>query len=170
MRVSMGLPTTIPRRLRLEHVVPLAMHLLDQSSSLVTGQVLKATDWNRERAGQRRVRINTIGYFFESPEVGAFLWALAREAELCYATLALATDYDCWHEDHASVTVEEVVAVLKLNAANAAKAVRAAVAAMPKERACACASALQFAILTDPSAIPQATRKKLDLLLGKYLP
>jgi 5'-methylthioadenosine phosphorylase len=94
---------------------------------------------------------------------------LAREAEICYATMAMVTDYDCWHEGHEAVTVEEVVAVLKQNSANAAKVVRAAVAAMPKERTCACASALQFAILTDPSAIPQATRQKLDLLLGKYL-
>jgi 5'-methylthioadenosine phosphorylase len=94
---------------------------------------------------------------------------LAREAEICYATMAMVTDYDCWHEGHEAVTVEEVVAVLKQNSVNAAKVVRAAVAAMPKERTCACASALQFAILTDPSAIPQATRQKLDLLLGKYL-
>ena len=95
---------------------------------------------------------------------------LAREAEICYATMAMVTDYDCWHEGHDAVTLEEVVAVLKQNSANAAKVVRAAVAAMPKERTCACASALQFAVLTDPSAIPQATREKLDLLLGKYLP
>ncbi len=94
---------------------------------------------------------------------------LAREAEICYATMAMVTDYDCWHEGHEAVTVEEVVAVLKQNSVNAARVVRAAVAAMPKERTCACASALQFAILTDPSAIPQATRQKLDLLLGKYL-
>jgi 5'-methylthioadenosine phosphorylase len=84
--------------------------------------------------------------------------------------MAMVTDYDCWHEGHEAVTVEEVVAVLKQNSVNAAKVVRAAVAAMPKERTCGCASALQFAILTDPSAIPQATRQKLDLLLGKYLP
>ncbi len=95
---------------------------------------------------------------------------LAREAEICYATMAMVTDYDSWHEGHDAVTLEEVVAVLKQNSANAAKVVRAAVAAMPKERTCACGSALQFAVLTDPSAIPQATREKLDLLLGKYLP
>jgi 5'-methylthioadenosine phosphorylase len=95
---------------------------------------------------------------------------LAREAEICYATMAMVTDYDCWHEGHEAVTVEEVVAVLKQNSVNAARVVRAAVAAMPKERTCGCANALQFAILTDPSAIPQATRQKLDLLLGKYLP
>jgi 5'-methylthioadenosine phosphorylase len=94
---------------------------------------------------------------------------LAREAEICYATMAMVTDYDCWHESHDAVTVDQIIAVLNQNAANAAKVVRAAVAAMPKERTCACASALKFAILTQPSAIPSATREKLDLILGKYL-
>jgi 5'-methylthioadenosine phosphorylase len=93
---------------------------------------------------------------------------LAREAEICYATMAMVTDYDCWHEGHDAVTVDQVVAVLHQNSANAALAVRAAVAAMPHERACACASALKFAILTSPEAVPAATRSKLDLLLGKY--
>ena len=94
---------------------------------------------------------------------------LAREAEICYATLAMVTDYDCWHEDHGSVTVDEVVAVLNHNAANAGETIRAAVKAMPRERSCACASALQFAILTDRALIPKATREKLDLFIGKYL-
>jgi 5'-methylthioadenosine phosphorylase len=94
---------------------------------------------------------------------------LAREAEICYATMAMVTDYDCWHEGHDAVTVEQIVAVLNQNSANAALVVRAAVAAMPKERACACSSALKFAILTSPAAIPETTRKKLDLLIGKYL-
>jgi 5'-methylthioadenosine phosphorylase len=94
---------------------------------------------------------------------------LAREAEICYATMAMVTDYDCWHESHDAVTVDQIIAVLNQNAANAAKVVRAAVAAMPTERTCACASALKFAILTQPSAIPSATREKLDLILGKYL-
>jgi 5'-methylthioadenosine phosphorylase len=93
---------------------------------------------------------------------------LAREAEICYATMAMVTDYDCWHEGHDAVTVDQVVAVLHQNSANAAVAVRAAVAAMPKERTCACATALKFAILTSPEAIPAATRTKLDLLLRKY--
>ncbi len=95
---------------------------------------------------------------------------LAREAEICYATMAMVTDYDCWHEGHDAVTVEQVVAVLHQNSANAAKAVRAAVAAMPKDRACACATALKYAVLTAPEAIPASTLKKLDLLLGKYFP
>jgi len=94
---------------------------------------------------------------------------LAREAEICYATMAMVTDYDCWHESHDAVTVDQIIAVLNQNAANAAKVVRAAVAAMPRERTCACASALKFAILTQRSAIPAATREKLDLILGKYL-
>ncbi len=95
---------------------------------------------------------------------------LAREAEICYATMAMVTDYDCWHESHDAVTVDQIVAVLNQNAANAAKVVRAAVAAMPRERNCACATALQFAILTHADAVPQATREKLELIIGKYLP
>ncbi|MGC2162919.1 MAG: S-methyl-5'-thioadenosine phosphorylase [Silvibacterium sp.] len=94
---------------------------------------------------------------------------LAREAEICYATVAMVTDYDCWREGHDDVTVDQIVAVLHQNAANACKVVKAAVAAMPRERNCACASALKFAMLTDPKTIPAATRRKLDLLVGKYL-
>ncbi len=94
---------------------------------------------------------------------------LAREAEICYATMAMVTDYDCWHDGHDSVTVDQIVAVLNQNAANAAKVVKAAVAAMPKERSCPCASALKYAILTNPEAIPADTREKLDLLIGKYM-
>jgi 5'-methylthioadenosine phosphorylase len=94
---------------------------------------------------------------------------LAREAEICYATAAMVTDYDCWHEGHDNVTVEQIVAVLNQNAANACRVIKAAVADMPRERDCPCQSALQFAILTSRDAIPAATREKLDLLLGKYL-
>jgi 5'-methylthioadenosine phosphorylase len=94
---------------------------------------------------------------------------LAREAEICYATMAMVTDYDCWREGHDDVTVDQIVAVLNQNAANAALVVKAAVAAMPKERGCACASALKFAILTNPAVIPAATKAKLDLLIGKYI-
>jgi len=94
---------------------------------------------------------------------------LAREAEICYATAAMVTDYDCWHEGHDDVTVDQIVAVLNQNAANAGRVIRAAVAAMPQDRSCACASALQHAILTNPAAIPAATREKLDLIVGKYL-
>lgn len=94
---------------------------------------------------------------------------LAREAEICYATLAMVTDYDCWREGHDDVTVDQVVAVIHQNSANAAKVVKAAVVAMPTERACACATAMKFAILTDRAAIPAATRQKLALLLEKYV-
>jgi len=94
---------------------------------------------------------------------------LAREAEICYATLAMVTDYDCWFEGHDDVTVEQVVAVLHQNADNGTKVVRAAIAALPKERACACASALQYAILTDKKAIPESAKQRLALLLAKYL-
>src|ERR1700739_2781459 len=94
---------------------------------------------------------------------------LAREAEICYSTVAMVTDYDCWREGHDDVTVDQIVAVLHQNAENAAKVVRAAVAAMTTERKCACASALQFAILPDRKAIPEATKQRLALLLDKYL-
>src|ERR1700678_315817 len=94
---------------------------------------------------------------------------LAREAEMSYATLAMVTDYDCWREGHDSVTIEEIVAVLHQNAENAARVVKAAVAAMPAERTCACASAAKYAVLTQPDAIPEATKEKVGLLFGKYL-
>ena len=94
---------------------------------------------------------------------------LAREAEICYATMAMVTDYDCWRAGHDDVTVEQVVAVIHQNADNAAKVVRAAVACMPRERGCACASALKYAVMTDRAAIPQETRERLGLLLEKYL-
>jgi 5'-methylthioadenosine phosphorylase len=94
---------------------------------------------------------------------------LAREAELCYITVAMVTDYDCWHPHHDSVTVDQVVAVLLKNAENAAKVVRETVASVPRERQCKCGSALAHAILTDPQAIPPATRRKLNLIIGKYV-
>jgi 5'-methylthioadenosine phosphorylase len=94
---------------------------------------------------------------------------LAREAEICYATVAMVTDYDCWHPAHDSVTVDQIVAVLHQNAENAAKVVRATVAALPAERNCACASAAKYAILTQPAAISAEARERLKLLFGKYL-
>ena len=94
---------------------------------------------------------------------------LAREAEICYATAAMVTDYDCWHPGHDAVTIDQIVKVMNQNSANAARVVRAAVAAMPRERSCACKSALQYALLTSPDAIPPAAREKLELLIGKYL-
>jgi 5'-methylthioadenosine phosphorylase len=94
---------------------------------------------------------------------------LAREAELCYVTVAMVTDYDCWHPHHDSVTVDQIVAVLLKNAENATKVLRETVAAMPKGRSCKCGSALAHAILTERSKIPAATLKKLELIVGKYL-
>jgi 5'-methylthioadenosine phosphorylase len=94
---------------------------------------------------------------------------LAREAELCYATLAMVTDYDCWHPAHDSVTVEQVVAVLLQNASNACNVMREAVKVLPKERRCHCGSALASAIMTDPMQIPPAVRERLKLILDKYI-
>jgi 5'-methylthioadenosine phosphorylase len=93
---------------------------------------------------------------------------LAREAELCYVTVAMVTDYDCWHQQHDSVSVDQIIAVLHKNAENASRVVRGAVAAMPKTRACKCGSALKNAIITQKSAVPAATLKRLNLLVGKY--
>ena len=94
---------------------------------------------------------------------------LAREAEICYVTIAMVTDYDCWHPDHDAVTVNDIIANLVKNAENAAKVVAAAVARMPATRECKCGSALSHAIITDRNAIPESTKEKLDLLIGKYL-
>jgi len=94
---------------------------------------------------------------------------LAREAEICYVTVAMVTDYDCWHPDHDAVTVSDIIANLMKNAGNAARVVAEAVARMPGARECKCGSALSHALITDRKAIPEATRKKLALLVGKYL-
>jgi 5'-methylthioadenosine phosphorylase len=94
---------------------------------------------------------------------------LAREAELCYVTVAMVTDYDCWHPDHDAVTVNEIIATLHKNADHAAKVVAATVAAMPATKSCKCGSALAHALITDRNAVPDKTKKKLELLVGKYL-
>lgn len=93
---------------------------------------------------------------------------LAREAEICYVTIAMITDYDCWHEEHDAVTVDQIIQTLNQNAANACKLVRHAVAAMPETRTCKCGSALKHAIITDRAAIPQSVKDELRLLIGKY--
>jgi 5'-methylthioadenosine phosphorylase len=94
---------------------------------------------------------------------------LAREAEMCYVTVAMVTDYDCWHPDHDAVTVTEIIGNLTKNAENAAKVVASAVANMPSERTCKCGSALKHALITSPAAVPEKTKQKLELLVGKYL-
>ena len=94
---------------------------------------------------------------------------LAREAEICYATVAMVTDYDCWHPEHDAVSVETVLSYLNRNAENACQVVRCTVAEMPRRRTCKCGSALEYAMLTDRSKISIETRRKLGLILDKYL-
>ncbi len=94
---------------------------------------------------------------------------LAREAEICYATVALATDYDCWHQDHDDVSVEAVVEVIHQNVAMAKKIIAEAAALIEDKNSCVCGEALKYAVMTDPAQIPAATRQRLDLLLGRYL-
>src|SRR5690242_5871853 len=93
---------------------------------------------------------------------------LAREAEICYVTVAMVTDYDCWHPDHDAVTVNDIVANLVKNAENACKVVAKAVAGTPAQRGCKCGSALSHAILTDRALVPETTRRKLGMLVEKY--
>src|SRR5437660_12873594 len=94
---------------------------------------------------------------------------LAREAELCYATIAMITDYDCWYPGHDSVTVAEVLYNLNRNTENAQNVIREALRAMPSARACKCGSALAHAIITDRARIPAPARKRLAAIAGKYL-
>lgn len=93
---------------------------------------------------------------------------LAREAEICYVTMALVTDYDCWHPDHDSVTVEMIIANLTQNAKTAQRAIAAAVERLG-DRACTCSGALAHALLTSPEAIPAAVKRDLAPIIGKYV-
>ena len=95
---------------------------------------------------------------------------LAREAELCYATLALATDYDVWHESHDAVTVEAVVANLLKNVATAKDVLRRVIPTIAGPRTCECPTLLKNAVITTPATFPLATRRRLELLIGKYFP
>ncbi|MEA3253368.1 MAG: S-methyl-5'-thioadenosine phosphorylase [Chloroflexota bacterium] len=94
---------------------------------------------------------------------------LAREAEICYATLAFVTDYDCWHPAYASVNTEMILSNLAKGVDSAKEILKLAIPAVPPARDCACATALKDAIATSPKYIPEKTRKKLDLLIGRYL-
>lgn len=94
---------------------------------------------------------------------------LAREAEICYATIAMITDYDCWHPDHESVTAAQITATLNQNAENAQKVLRTAVRELPPGRSCKCASALQHSLVTDLKIVPKPTRKRLAAILGRYI-
>jgi 5'-methylthioadenosine phosphorylase len=94
---------------------------------------------------------------------------LAREAEICYATIALVTDYDCWHPDHDSVTVDMIVANLIANARTAQQVIAEAVARLPFERTCECANALAHAIITRPEYVPAQVKKDLAPIIGRYM-
>jgi 5'-methylthioadenosine phosphorylase len=94
---------------------------------------------------------------------------LAREAEICYVTIALVTDYDCWHESHESVTVEMIIGNLQQNGRNAQSIIVETVRRMTEKRNCGCGHALRHALITDRAKIPAETRKKLDPIIGKYL-
>lgn len=93
---------------------------------------------------------------------------LAREAEIAYVTVAMVTDYDCWHDAHDAVSVEEIIGNLTQNAENAAKVVAAAVARLPLDLECKAHNALRHAILTDRSKVPETTKQKLWPIIGKY--
>ena len=94
---------------------------------------------------------------------------LAREAEICYATIAMITDFDCWHPEHESVTASQIIATLVQNAENAQKVLRTAVRELPASKSCKCGSALQHALVTDLKIVPKETKKKLAAIIGKYI-
>ena len=111
----------------------------------------------------RQLRFDVIGM------TNATEAKLAREAEICYATIAMISDYDCWHPQHDAVTVAQIIDNLNRNAENAQNVIREAVRAMPAGRSCKCGSALAHAIATDRACIPAATRRRLAPLVEKYL-
>lgn len=94
---------------------------------------------------------------------------LAREAEICYGVIALATDYDCWHETHDDVSVDAILAIIRNNVTMAKSIIKHAVRRIGTERNCPCGSALQYAIITERGAIPEQTKKDLDIIIGKYI-
>jgi 5'-methylthioadenosine phosphorylase len=94
---------------------------------------------------------------------------LAREAEICYATIAMITDYDCWHPQHDAVTVSEIIENLNRNTSNVQRVLHEAVAQLPEARACQCGASLAHAILTDRKMISGATKKRLAPIIGKYI-
>jgi 5'-methylthioadenosine phosphorylase len=94
---------------------------------------------------------------------------LAREAEICYGIIALSTDYDCWHDSHDDVTVEAIIRIIHQNVAMAKNIIRYAVAGIASERGCPCASAMQYAVITDRKVIPEDAKQRLAPIVGKYL-
>ena len=111
----------------------------------------------------RKLGVDVIG-MTNMPEA-----KLAREAELCYASLALATDYDCWHEAEEDVSIEAILAVLRKNVENSKRILREVVRRLPGKGSCGCGRALEHAVITDRKRIPAAARRRLSLLIGKYL-
>jgi 5'-methylthioadenosine phosphorylase len=93
---------------------------------------------------------------------------LAREAEICYTTMALVTDYDCWHDSHETVTVEMIIGNLMQNSRNAQSIIVRTVEDMPETRSCVCGHALRHALITDKKVVPPETRRKLERIVGKY--
>ena len=94
---------------------------------------------------------------------------LAREAEICYATIALATDYDCWHQEEEDVSIESVLKIIRENVANAKKIIKAVVSRLPESRSCPCPTTLEQAIITNSKFIPQKVKDDLDPIIGKYV-
>jgi 5'-methylthioadenosine phosphorylase len=94
---------------------------------------------------------------------------LAREAEICYSTIAMITDYDCWHPGHESVTAAQIIATLNQNAENAQRVLRAAVREVSNARACKCGTTLRHSLVTDMKLVPKATKKRLSAIIGKYI-
>lgn len=94
---------------------------------------------------------------------------LAREAEICYATLAFATDYDCWHQEAEEVSIGDVLKILAQSTKIAKSALRHAIKHLPEKRECICANALKYALITGKKFIPEKTKKDLELIIGKYL-
>ncbi|HOM98649.1 MAG TPA: S-methyl-5'-thioadenosine phosphorylase, partial [Acidobacteriota bacterium] len=95
---------------------------------------------------------------------------LAREAEICYVTIAMVTDYDCWREDEEAVSVDLLLEHLHKNSENARRLIGETIRLMDVEATCSCHEALRYAIITDPAVVPAATRRKLAPIIGKYLP
>jgi 5'-methylthioadenosine phosphorylase len=93
---------------------------------------------------------------------------LAREAEICYATLAAVTDYDCWYQSQESVSVDMILENLRKNVNNSKEIIKKVIDLIPQERTCPCKDALRYAIVTDRKAISKETKKKLNLIAGKY--
>ena len=94
---------------------------------------------------------------------------LAREAEICYATIAFVTDYDCWHQEEEDVSVGDILRILAQSTKIAKSAIRTAVKHLPDKRECTCATALKYALITNKKLIPEKTKKNLELIIGKYL-